>query len=93
MVRADFFSSIYSSLMLCYKRPFFLLYLHHCRALCLVGSFWLRPHQDASVESLMHQATAPGASGDGSSVGFSSRPVQLGKISIYRADRPCLIAV
>ena len=44
------------------------------------GSFWIRPEKDAEVDTLMHQATAPGTSGESTSIGYSSRPVQLAKM-------------
>lgn len=44
------------------------------------GSFWIRPEKDTEVDTLMHQATAPGTSGEETSIGYSSRPVQLGAL-------------
>lgn len=68
---------------------FFSLLLHHFyqslthgRLISFIyaGSFWIRPEKDAKVDTLMHQATAPGTFGESTSIGYSSRPVQLAKL-------------
>jgi len=48
----------------------------------IAGSFWIRPEKDATLQTLMHKATAPGTSGESPStyIGYSSRPVQLAKL-------------